>query len=71
MKRKGDKAKIWQNVIGETMKLQQEFRAAHLSGSAAADGIRAKIEKNQAAIKAAGFAVDKLADNYTPLVPPG
>ncbi|WP_170210782.1 hypothetical protein [Tepidiphilus succinatimandens] len=53
------------------MKLQQEFRAAHLSGSAAADGIRAKIEKNQAAIKAAGFAVDKLADNYTPLVPPG
>lgn len=67
LKQKGDKAKIWQNVISETMKLQQEFRAAHLAGSAAADGIRAKIEKNQDALKAAGFAVDKLADNYTRL----
>ena len=67
LKQKGDKAKIWQNVISETMRLQQEFRAAHLAGSAAADGIRAKIEKNQDALKAAGFAVDKLADNYTRL----
>lgn len=67
LKQKGDKAKIWQNVISETMRLQQEFRAAHLAGSAAADGIRAKIEKNQDALKAAGFSVDKLADNYTRL----
>ena len=67
LKQKGDKAKIWQNVISETMRLQQEFRAAHLAGSAAADGIRTKIEKNQDALKAAGFAVDKLADNYTRL----
>lgn len=67
LKQKGDKAKIWQNVISETMRLQKEFRAAHLAGSAAADGIRTKIEKNQDALKAAGFAVDKLADNYTRL----
>ncbi len=67
LKQKGDKAKIWQNVISETMRLQQEFRAAHLAGSAAADGIRAKIHKTQDALKAAGFSVDKLADNYTRL----
>lgn len=67
LKQKGDKAKIWQNVISETMRLQQEFRAANLAGSAAADGIRSKIKKNQDALKAAGFAVDKLADNYTRL----
>lgn len=67
LKQKGDKARIWQNVIGETMRLQKEFHAAQLAGSAAADGIRAKIEKNQSSLKAAGLSVDKLADSYARL----
>lgn len=38
-----------------------------MAGSAAADGIRAKIDRNYASLKAAGIAVDRLADQYARL----
>jgi hypothetical protein len=43
---------MWQRQIGETIKLQEEFRR-HLAGDSAADGIRRKLD-NLRALRDAG-----------------
>lgn len=67
LQKKGDKARIWKNVIGETLRLQQQFRAAQLAGESSFAAIQTKINRNLASLKAAGISVDKLAASYAKL----
>ena len=67
LKQKGDKARIWKNVIGETLRLQQQFRAAQLAGESSFAAIQSKINRNLSSLKAAGISVDKLSASYAKL----
>ncbi|RQU12408.1 phage tail tape measure protein [Burkholderia cenocepacia] len=58
---------MWQRQIGETAKLQQEFRRLHLAGDSAAEGIRRKLEANLGSLRAAGVEVDRLDRSYARL----
>ncbi|KVE65229.1 phage tail protein [Burkholderia vietnamiensis] len=58
---------MWQRQIGETIKLQEEFRRLHLAGDSAADGIRRKLDNNVRALRDAGFEVDRLDRAYARL----
>ena len=58
---------MWQRQIGETIKLQEEFRRLHLAGDGAADGIRRKLDNNVRALRDAGFEVDRLDRAYARL----
>ncbi|KWD85043.1 phage tail tape measure protein [Burkholderia ubonensis] len=58
---------MWQRQIGETIRLQAEFRRLHLAGDSAAEGIRRRLETNLSALRAAGFEVDRLDRAYARL----
>ncbi|MBY4795625.1 phage tail tape measure protein [Burkholderia multivorans] len=58
---------MWQRQIGETIKLQEEFRRLHLAGDSAADGIRRKLDSNIRGLRDAGFEVDRLDRAYARL----
>ncbi|MBU9165602.1 phage tail tape measure protein [Burkholderia multivorans] len=58
---------MWQRQIGETIRLQEEFRRLHLAGDSAADGIRRKLHSNVRALRDAGFEVDRLDRAYARL----
>ncbi|MBR8202075.1 phage tail tape measure protein [Burkholderia vietnamiensis] len=58
---------MWQRQIGETIKLQDEFRRLHLAGDSAADGVRRKLDNNVRALRDAGFEVDRLDRAYARL----
>lgn len=61
------KVRALQGMIGETIRLREEWRQAHLSGSAAADGLRHKLETNLEALRRHGLAVRNLSKEYKDL----
>ncbi|MFK7700171.1 phage tail tape measure protein [Pseudomonas caspiana] len=58
------KARVLQSVIGETKRLQEEWRKAHLSGSATAEGLRRKLDANLESLKRQGVEVRNLGKAY-------
>ena len=64
LKQTAEQQRLWQRTIGETQRLQGEFRKLHLSGDAAADGIRKKIESNLTVLRQAGIEADNLDRAY-------
>lgn len=58
------KAKVLQSVIAETQKLQQEWRKAHTTGSAMADGLRKKLDAELDALRRQGVEVRNLGRAY-------
>lgn len=64
LKKRASEARVWQNTIGETQRLQREFRDLHAAGDRAADKVRSKIERNTRALREAGFEVDRLDRSY-------
>lgn len=58
------KAKVLQSFIGETKRLQEEWRKAHASGSAGADGLRRKLEANLSSLRRQGVEVRNLGKAY-------
>ncbi|TXD63516.1 phage tail tape measure protein [Ralstonia sp. TCR112] len=64
LKKRAGEARVWQNTIGETQRLQREFRDLHAAGDRAADKVRVKIERNTRALREAGFEVDRLDRSY-------
>ncbi|KJK02316.1 tail length determination protein [Burkholderiaceae bacterium 26] len=64
LKKRAGEARVWQNTIGETQRLQREFRDLHAAGDRAADKVRIKIERNTRALRDAGFEVDRLDRSY-------
>ncbi|MGA3825339.1 phage tail tape measure protein [Pseudomonas chlororaphis] len=61
---KGGRAKVLKNTIGETIKLRDEWKKAHDSGSAAASGLLRRLEGNLDALKKQGVEVGRLAREY-------
>jgi len=64
LKKRAGEARVWQNTIGETQRLQREFGDLHAAGDRAADKVRSKIERNTRALRDAGFEVDRLDRSY-------
>ncbi|MBV4534130.1 phage tail tape measure protein [Pseudomonas sp. SWRI107] len=60
----GKNAKVLKNTIGETIKLRDEWKKAHDSGSAAASGLLRRLEGNLDALKKQGVEVGRLAREY-------
>lgn len=58
------KVRTLQGLVGETIRLREEWRKAHLSGSTAADGLRRKLETNLEALRRQGLAARNLAKDY-------
>ncbi|THF28561.1 phage tail tape measure protein [Pseudomonas atacamensis] len=61
----GKKARVLEKTIGETMRLQAEFRKAHMAGEKGAEDLRKKLEANLAALKKQGVEVRNLGKAYT------
>lgn len=60
----GSRAKVLKNTIGETIKLRDEWKRAHDSGSAAAAGLLRKLDTNLDALKKQGVEVGRLSKEY-------
>ncbi|MDN7856545.1 phage tail tape measure protein [Burkholderia cepacia] len=67
MKKRANDSRLWQRQIGETMRLQDEFRRLHLAGDSAADGIRRKLDSNLKSLRDAGIEVARLDRAYAQL----
>ncbi|MET3626028.1 phage tail tape measure protein [Burkholderia cepacia] len=67
MKKRANDSRLWQRQIGETMRLQDEFRRLHLAGDSAADGIRRKLDSNLKSLRDAGIEVGRLDRAYAQL----
>lgn len=61
------RARILQSTIGETMRLQKKWKAAHDSGAAGADKLRGKLETNLSVLREQGVEVRNLARAYQTL----
>ncbi|MDO7900615.1 phage tail tape measure protein [Pseudomonas sp. K1(2024)] len=62
--KKGDKAKVLKSTIGETMKLQTEWKRAHDTGAASADKLLRKLNTNLDALRKQGVEVGRLGREY-------
>lgn len=58
------KPRALQSMIGETRRLQQEWRQAHLAGAAGADGLRGRLERNLTVLRKQGVEVRNLGKAY-------
>ncbi|MCA8121246.1 phage tail tape measure protein [Burkholderia cepacia] len=67
MKKRANDSRLWQRQIGETMRLQDEFRRLHLAGDSAADGIRRKLDSNLKSLRDVGIEVGRLDRAYAQL----
>ncbi|RMQ45921.1 Tail tape measure protein [Pseudomonas cichorii] len=63
----GNRAKVLKNTIGETMRLRDEWKKAHDSGSASASGLLRKLEANLDGLRKQGVQVNKLRQEYQSL----
>ncbi|QDQ83650.1 phage tail tape measure protein [Paraburkholderia megapolitana] len=64
LKKTANDTRLWQRTIGDTIKLQDEFRRLHQAGDSAADGIRRKLDSNLRSLREAGIEVDRLDRSY-------
>ncbi|MEX5550756.1 phage tail tape measure protein [Pseudomonas pergaminensis] len=63
----GNKARVLQSTIGDTIRLRDEWKKAHDTGSASADGLLKKLETNLRTLKDQGVEVGKLRNEYQKL----
>jgi Phage-related minor tail protein len=64
LRKTADTTRVWQRTIGDTVKLQDEFRRLHSAGDSAAEGIRRKIDTNLRSLREAGIEVNRLDRSY-------
>lgn len=63
----GAKARVLQSTIGDTIRLRNEWKKAHDTGSASADGLLKKLDSNLKTLKYQGVEVGRLAKEYQKL----
>lgn len=63
----GTKARVLQSTIGDTIRLRDEWKKAHDTGAASADGLLRKLEGNLKTLKEQGIEVSKLRKEYQAL----
>jgi TP901 family phage tail tape measure protein len=61
----GKKARILEKTIGDTMRLQDEWRKAHLAGDRGASALLKQLEGNLSSLKKQGVEVRNLTKAYT------
>jgi phage tail tape-measure protein len=61
---KGKKARVLQSSIGETMRLQSEWKKAHDAGEKGAAGLLRRLENNLTVLRKEGIEVGRLAREY-------
>ncbi|PTU49063.1 phage tail tape measure protein [Pseudomonas plecoglossicida] len=64
LEQKGNKAKVLKSTIGETMKLQAEWKRAHDTGAAGADKLLRKLNGNLDSLRKQGVEVGRLSREY-------
>ncbi|MFT2186371.1 phage tail tape measure protein [Pseudomonas putida] len=64
LEQKGNQAKVLKSTIGETMKLQAEWKRAHDTGAAGADKLLRKLNGNLDALRKQGVEVGRLGREY-------
>lgn len=64
LEQKGNKAKVLKSTIGETIKLREEWKKAHDSGSASAAGLLRRLDANLDALRKQGVQVGRLDKEY-------
>ncbi|OAI93519.1 phage tail tape measure protein [Pseudomonas putida] len=64
LEQKGNKARVLKGMIGETVKLREEWKKAHDSGSSSASGLLRKLESNLDALRKQGVQVGRLDREY-------
>ncbi|WP_296268380.1 phage tail tape measure protein [Pseudomonas sp. UBA6562] len=67
LEKQGNKAKALKGMIGETMRLRDEWRKAHESGAANASKLLNRLEANNNALRKQGVEVGRLASEYARL----
>ncbi|WP_085625575.1 MULTISPECIES: phage tail tape measure protein [unclassified Pseudomonas] len=67
LKKRGEEAKVLQGVIGETMRLRDEWKKASEAGEASARGLRNQLDRNLDALRKQGVEVGRLEDHYRTL----
>ena len=60
----GDKARVLQKTIGETMRLRDEWKKAHDSGEKGASALLRRLENNLTSLRKQGVEVGRLAREY-------
>jgi TP901 family phage tail tape measure protein len=61
----GKKARVLEKTIGDTMRLQEEWRKAHLAGEKGASALLRQLEGNLSSLKKQGVEVRNLTKAYT------
>lgn len=61
---KGNKAKVLKGMIGDTQRLQAEWKKAHDSGAAGADKLQRKLDSNLDSLRKQGVEVGRLSREY-------
>ncbi|RWU18116.1 phage tail tape measure protein [Pseudomonas alkylphenolica] len=61
---KGNRAKVLKSTIGETIRLRDEWKKAHDSGSASAAGLLRKLDSNLDSLRKQWVAVGRLSQEY-------
>lgn len=64
LEEQGSKARVLQKTIGETMRLRDEWRKAHMAGDKGAEALRRKLENNLNGLRKQGVEVRNLTKAY-------
>lgn len=64
LEQQGNRAKVLKTTIGETQKLQAEWKKAHDTGAAGADKLLRKLNGNLEALRKQGVEVGRLSKEY-------
>lgn len=64
LEEQGNRARVLQKTIGETMRLREEWFKAHIAGEKGADALRRKLENNLDGLRKQGVEVRNLTKAY-------
>ncbi|CAK9890858.1 hypothetical protein PS652_03711 [Pseudomonas fluorescens] len=64
LEQRGRNASLLKDAVGEAIRLRQQWKQAHDSGSASAAGLLRKLERNLDSLRAQGVQVGKLGKEY-------
>lgn len=65
LEEQGNRARVLQKTIGETMRLREEWLKAHAAGEKGADALRRKLENNLDGLRKQGVEVRNLTKAYS------
>ncbi|UZE36058.1 phage tail tape measure protein [Pseudomonas sp. B21-059] len=67
LEQQGSKARVLEKTIGQTLRLQDEWKKAHDTGAASAAGLLRRLEESRDGLRRQGIQVHKLRQEYQAL----